>query len=410
MIPEPAPRTDGQEHSVYSPSGSKRWLQCPASIQMCADIPVQESYNFAAEEGTAAHELASHCLENEIDNARDCIGMEFNEFKIDASFAKGVNVYLDYVNGQVTWDSQMLVESQFSLEFIEPGMFGTADCAIFDITDNVLIDLEVADLKYGRGVLVEATDNTQLAIYAIGCIKHILSQGVEVPDDLEVKLTIVQPRAPHPDGPIRHAFMTVAQLKDLTRYIRRRIELSKEEVPPFGPSEDACRWCEARAICQAHARYNIEAMQTDFAEFMAPENGQSLLEARSLTEDQLRLVLERSKMIQHWLKSVAEYATELMAAGTPVPGFKLVYGRSIRRWSNSDEALRILLEEGVPEDQLFTKKFLTAPQADKQLEDWAWEKISHLVEKPLGKVTLAPESSSSPAINPDQEAQKEWAD
>lgn len=394
-------------HSIYSPSGSKRWLSCPASIQMQKGIEPPSGDNFFAEEGTAAHELASEALDNEV-SCESYLGKEFNGFTVDIEMAKQTQKYVTYVEGLVTWQSKLLVETRVSLEFLEPGIFGTADAIVFDHEDQ----LEVIDLKYGRGIVVEATDNTQLMMYALGVVQYLVDEGNMVKEDLEVKLTIVQPRAPHADGPIRSYYVTVAQLCEFGRLAQRAIMQSKEENPPFGPSEDNCRWCLANSICKPHAEYQIKAMQLEFEEFKKPKRafGESLRDANSIDTNTISQILVHSKSIQNWLSSLADYATAQMSQGKRVPGWKLVYGRSIRRWEEPDRVLDILLEDGVEEERLFNRKMLTAPQMEKELRPDEWSQVEHLVVKPQGNITLAPEHDKRPSINPNEEAVKDWVD
>ena len=396
-----------QKHSVYGPSGSKRWMNCPASIQMENEMEKPpEVYNFPAEEGTAAHELGEYCLTNEV-QASDCIGKVFNEFEVDQEMANQTQKYIDYVDGQCTWDSTLGIEMRVHMMHIEETMFGTADAVIFS-PDSI----EVIDLKYGRGIVVEADNNSQLMLYAIGVLAYLYSvKDITYSPDQQVQLTIVQPRAPHKDGPIRTYTVTVSQLKDFQRLVKRAVELSKEEMPPFGPSENGCRWCRAAPVCTEYAKYNLEQLQLDFADFATPkrEFGQKLIDIKSMDDTQVGNILTHTKAITTWLKTLADYAVAELTRGKPVPGFKLVYGRSIRKWSDSDKAYNILVQYGVEENRLHTTKFLTAPQMEKELRPEEWDMISDLVIKPQGKITLAPNSDGRQAVDPNIEAQEEWS-
>lgn len=396
------------KHSKYSPSGAKRWMACPAAIQMCDEMPkAPEVYNFPAEEGTAAHELGEYCLKEEL-RCESLIGKTFNDFEVDQEMANQTQKYVSYVNGECTWDSTLIIEARVSLEHLEQEMFGTADAVIFS-PDT----LEVIDLKYGRGVVVEAWDNPQLMLYACGVLTYMAKErNIHFNYSQQVKLTIVQPRAPHKEGPIRSHIITVAQLKDFQRLVRRAIFLSKEDRPPFGPTEDGCRWCAAAPICTAYAKHNLEQLQLDFEDFATPkrEFGQKLLDVASIDDTQIGNILKHSKGITQWLKTLADYAVSELSQGKVVPGFKLVYGRSIRKWENSDTALNLLLEYGVEHSRMHVEKFLTAPQMEKELRPEEWEIIKDLVIKPQGKITLAPESDGRRSIDPNTDAQKDWAE
>lgn len=382
-------------------------MNCPASIQMGDQIErVEEGSNFFAEEGTAAHELGELCLRNEC-IAEGYIGSVFNGIEVDSEMAHQVQKYVDYVTSCETWESQLLIECRVPITHVEETMFGTADAVIFD-NDGI----EIIDLKYGRGIVVEPYDNPQLMLYACGVLAHLAKYGVRFDPDKEVKLTIVQPRAPHKDGPVRSSYVTVAQLKDFQRIARRATELSKEEMPPFGPSDETCRWCPANAICSEFADYQLQQMRLEFADFQSPrrEFGERLIDVKSMTNDQLANILNHSKGITQWLKTIADYATAQLSQGKEVPHYKLVYGRSIRRLDNPTEVERKLLDYGVDEKRLYISKFRTAPQLEKELRPEEWDLIVDHVVKPRGSITLAPESDGRPAVDPNVEAKKEWED
>jgi hypothetical protein len=395
---------DKKDHSEYSPSGGKRWVNCPASIRMVKEAPKKESSSFYANEGTAAHELAALCLEEETVPSM-YIGKQFNKIIADTHMARETNKYVDYVLGKVTWDSQLFVETRIPMFNLEEDMFGTSDAII--ISKDTF---EIIDLKYGKGVLVEAEDNYQLAIYAIGIVEWLKTEGIHYSDETEITLTIVQPRAPHIEGPIRSWMVTIAGLKELSHKIKKAVHNSKSENPSFGPSDENCRWCEASPFCKPFAEYNVKAAQLEFADFAKPKNefSNSLADRNSLSLDQLAKILKHSKAIEQWLKGVTEFAIEEMRRGKEIPTYKLVYGRSIRAWENQVAAEELILDKGIEIEELYTKKFKSPTQMEKTLEPKIWEEVKELVFKPTGKITLAPETDGRSSVSPDYEAAKEW--
>lgn len=406
-IPRPHVVTD-EEHSEYSPSGSKRWVNCPASIKFLRTLPkIPERPNQYAEEGTAAHLLAAYCLENGIDPFSVVGKKSFNKHLVTKEMAKFVDVYIRYVNGAVTWDSTLWVENKIPLFVIRKDTFGTADAIIVSMTD-----LEVVDLKYGKGVVVEAEDNYQLYVYAIGVLIHLSKYGIKFPDEKEIKLTIVQPRAPHEKGPIRSDFVTVAQLRSFMAKVKEAITLSELDNPPFGPSLEVCRWCEASPVCKAYAEFNLKAAQLEFEDLVKTplEFKQSLPSPNEMSTEQLSKVLMHSKSIQTWLNSCVEYAMNLLRANKPVPQYKLVYGRSIRKWSDPDAVIRTLLEYGTSEDRIYTKKVISPAKAEDELTAEELKKVIGFMVKPQGKVTLAPEFDKRPAIDPTKIAIETWSE
>ena len=406
-IPKPHYDSDA-EHSEYSPSGSKRWVNCPASIMLLRRLPKkeEEGTNFYAEEGTCAHELAAYCLDEELD-AETQVNKLFNNMTVTKEMARETQKYIDYVRGQVTWDSTLWVENRLSLQHIQATMFGTADAII--VSED---SLEVVDLKYGRGVVVEAEGNYQMMTYAIGALAHLAKHGIKFDPSFDVKMTIVQPRAPHADGPIRSSYVTVAQLKDFQKKLIAAVNESISDKPSFGPTEDGCRWCEAGPMCKAYAEYNLKQAQLEFAEFEKPtrEFKQDLIAPDLMSEDQILGILKHGKAIEHWIKSVVEYALQQLEQGKPVKGYKLVYGRSIRAWDNQEEAFKILEEYGADMERFYNKKPLSPAQAEKECTEEEWDIVKDYIFKPQGKMTIAPETDSRPAVSVNGEAASDWAD
>jgi hypothetical protein len=403
-IPKPHYVTDDL-HSELSPSGAKRWITCPASINFLRNIKkVPQKSSIHAEEGTAAHELAAFCLENEV-KPESCIGKVFNKFKVDAEMARQVAKYVDYVEGAVTWDAALWVENRLSLETIEENMFGTAD-AIIVSEDGI----EVVDLKYGKGVVVEVEDNPQLSLYAIGVLVHLAKNGLRFGDDTEVKLTIAQPRAAHADGPIRSTTLTVAQLKDFKEQVKKAIEISKLPTAPFGPGTDQCRWCDGAPTCKAFAEHNLRVAQLEFADMLKTplEVKQKLPNVEELTEEELSKIMTHSKTIENWLNAVGERAIKLAKSGTEIPRWKLVYGRSNRAWSSESKVVAALEEYGTDLNRLYEKKFLSPSKAEKELTNAEWEHVKDFIFKPTGKITLAPETDGRPAVDANKAAADDW--
>ncbi len=419
-IPKPNVESNA-EHSEYSPSGSSRWLHCTASIEYLKTFKrVQGEPNFYAEEGTCAHELSAHCLENDMD-AKELVSSRFNDIFVDTEMTKETQKYIDYIRNQDTWNSTVWVENRISLQHLEPNMFGTADAIIFsfdefEIEDGVHLitkgELEVVDLKYGRGVVVEATDNTQMMIYALGALAHLAKHKIKFHPSFDVKMTIVQPRAPHELGPIRSDYMTIAQLKDFQVEVKASIKESKSKIPVFKATEKGCRWCEAAPFCKAHANHNMEIAKIEFSEFeLSPADFKKTRpEPKELSETDLVNIMAHTKAIEYWLKGITAYCLERLQQGKVVPGYKLVYGRSNRAFKDQKEVEKILSEYGTEEERVYNTKFLTVAQLEKELTDEEWKLIKELIFKPQGKLSLAKESDPRPKADTAKEAINEWAE
>lgn len=394
------------EHSKYSPSGTKRWVSCPASIQMVNKAPEETGSNFYANEGTAAHELAAYCLDEQV-TAASQIGKVFNKFTVDKEMARQTQKYVDYVLDHVPLGGRLWVENRVSMEHLIHEMFGTADAII--VSNNLI---HVADLKFGRGVVVEATDNYQLQTYAIGVLAHLAKHGMRFKPDHEVKLTICQPRAPHPEGPNRSWMTTVGSLREFQEKLKIAIKESKSDNPSFGPTEDGCRWCPASPFCKAHARHNLELAKLEFKEFeKAPrEFEETLCGTDTLTLDEMINIYRHQKAVTTWLNSIGEFLVRRLKSDKDVPHFKLVYGRSIRSWSDADKVHNLLTQVGIESDRLYNSKLRSPAQMEKELTSEEFITVEEFVFKPKGKIVMAAESDARKAINVNAQAADDWAE
>ena len=133
-----------------------------------------------------------------------------------------------------------------------------------------------------------------------------------------------------------------------------------------------------------------------------------MVTAAELSMDEISSILKHAKAIEQWVKNIAEFAVEQMKAEKPIPGYKLVYGRSNRAWDDSDEVFKKLMEYGTDEERIMKSKMLTVAQMEKELTDDEWELVKELVIKPRGNVTLALETDKRMAINNTAEAVDEW--
>ena len=164
-----------QAHSEFGPSGSGRWMNCPASVQMIRQLNLPRTSNKYADYGSCAHELGAMMLIDPTVTAESQLGkMLFGNVKVDQEMVRGVIEYVDYVMGYETTTSKLSVENRVSLEHLAPGQFGTTDAVIVDI--NIV---HVMDLKFGRG-LVEVEHNSQLELYAIGTIIDLAKRGKNI--------------------------------------------------------------------------------------------------------------------------------------------------------------------------------------------------------------------------------------
>lgn len=360
-------------HARLSASGSHRWLYCPGSVKAEESLPNTTSYH--AEEGTAAHELAELALMGS-GNARDWLGKqlpESNAFTVTDEMANAVQVYVDYVRG---FSGEHAYEQRIDFGDWVPEGFGTADAVI--VQDD---KIRVIDLKYGRGLRVDAEENTQAILYALGVYaEHELFIDIK-----NVVITIVQPRLDHID----EWEISISELLKRGEWIRQRAEEANSPDAERVPGEAQCLWCKAKATCPALMKFTNAAIMSDFETL-------DLVNVDRLTDSQLRQALDSKKLIIGWLDAVEMYIKERVENGGSFEGYKMVEGRSSRSWS--DEKLAIEVLESELGEQAWEKKLLSVAKAERSLGKAKLGVISDLVLRSSGKPTLVPESDKRPAL------------
>ena len=370
-------------HAKLSASGSSRWIACPGSVAATEDAIKNHGYRDAsspfAQEGTCAHELAElvlteggSCFDWEGENL-----VENNAFTVPREMCEYVQQYVDYVKA-VGGKQHYEMRVDFS-DWVQDG-FGTSD-AIVLVDDTI----HVIDLKYGRGVVVDAENNTQGLLYALGAYSEF-----ELTREFKnVVIHIVQPRLDH----ISEWSISIADLLKEGERLRQAAELALSDNAPRVAGEEQCRFCPAKAWCSTLAKKSTDAILADFNSF----DDLTTANAENLTQQQMREVLENKALIVGWISAIEEYATGRLEAGESFDGFKLVEGRSLRKWADENEAAETL--EGLLGDDAYTKSLLSPAQAEKALGKAQKDTIAELINKPCGKPTLVPDSDKRPAIN-----------
>lgn len=359
-------------HAKLSPSSSSKWLYCSGSIN--AERGYANKSSFFAEEGTLAHELADQCLKSGKD-AAFFIDKMIDGKIIDKTMADFVQEYIDYVLAHETNDSMLFTEKRVSFNNIVPNGYGTMDAAVLDKTTKTC---HIFDLKYGQGMTVDAFENTQAIIYAIGFYNDFGDQH-----DIEhFRLHIVQPRKFNNT----HYDMTVADLNKKAQWIKARAELTIASDAPRTAGEKQCQWCKAKADCPTLHAYTEQTLTAHFDDLTA-----DTLSTDKLTQEQKRKVLDSKKLIETFLKSVEESVSDTLQSGGSFEGYKLVHGRSVRKWN--EEAADVLEQQ--LGDDAYSKKLIGITQAEKLL---GADVLKPLTFKPEGKPTLAPASDKRQAI------------
>lgn len=377
-------------HSRLAPSASSRWTTCTASPRFLkdnADRLPEDTGSEYANEGTQAHDYAEAILTGRIE--LDSIPLPFQA---------AVGYYVKHCRDLVTPDAEVFVESKVPL-FYQQEDTGTCDFAV--VSDGRIV---IADLKYGAGVLVEAEQNKQLAIYAYSFAVALRKEGLWAPDDnWTVEMQIVQPRH-HADTPVRTWSITLGELHEFCRDIdaaAERIRLEQDLV--FAPSDSACRWCPAKMLCPARRADLLDALP-DFDDL--PEPPRKGAAAPVLEEEAVAKMVqlyENRKKLEKAIEYAEEYLFNLAQQGRPAPGTKLVQGRPGNRQWRDEEAADKLIRQKISADQRYVRKLVSPTVAAELLDlencSTRFRKLfDNLVVRGEGRPTLALESDKRPAI------------
>lgn len=359
-------------HAKLSASGSSRWLNCPGSVK--AEEGYSNESSVFAEEGTLAHELADTCLKKQKD-AEAYVGKKITGKVIELDMARYVQEYLDYVLSHETDNSKLFTEERVDFSNIVPGGFGTMDAAVLDFDSKVC---HIFDLKYGKGVEVDAYENTQAQLYALG-----LYNELGFLDEIEsFRVHIVQPRIYN----FSHWDISVTDLVKFGKWVKQRAELALTSDAPRVPGDKQCQWCKAKGECKALAKFTEQIISAEFDNLDEVE-----LSEHNLSDDKKKTILDNKSLIESFLKAVESSVYEHIDAGGTFKGYKLVEGRSIRKWTDDAEA--VLVEK--LGDEAYKKSLIGITDAQKKIGK---EEVDTLAYKPPGKLTLVPESDKRKAV------------
>lgn len=369
-------------HAEHSASGSHRWIHCPASIREARGLPDSPSSE-AARMGTAAHQLAEDCLVNGYLPIRFS-GTKIDGFTVDTEMMDAVQVYLDDIRTSYKPGDTLLYEQRYQLHDkldIPVPMFFTADNVHYRPR---LRRLTIRDYKHGYNP-VEAVGNPQLRIYALGA--YLSNPGWAV---REVETRIVQPRAPHVEGPVRSEVIDVVSLMDWAADLEDAVRRTLDPNSAHQPGE-WCGYCKAKQKCLALQSFSLAAAQAEFSD--PPDPNQ--LSAGDLAE-----MLHKAAVIKHWIAAVEARAYEVAESGVVIPGYHLAERRKTRRWTDEAAAEKTLLAAELDHDRIAPRKLVTPAQAEKLLGKDRKDLLRDLIIAESSGATLVPDTDPRKALAP----------
>lgn len=365
-------------HALLSASSSSRWLQCPPSAAAAAAYSKQDTpYTL---EGTRAHEIAEAFAAGKV--------IPVSELDwCTPEMIRCAGDYADYIKEQIKSDSAMiLLEQRVDFSPWVPDGFGTADCII--IQDGIM---DVIDYKYGEGVRVSADGNTQEMCYGLGAVNDY---GF-VYDIHTVRLHIFQPRV---DNISVHE-LTAEELLAWGESIKPIAQQAASGKGKYSAGAH-CKFCPHAGKCRELAKACTQVVGV---------NGEKL-KISTLTEWEVADILKLEPMITEWLKKIKAQAVTDMLNGKPIPGYKVVAGRTTRSWADETEVIQILGAAGHPKDTITTEpELLSVAQMEKAISKKEVAKLlSGQILTTPGAPTVAPETDKRPAYDRLAEAKKDF--
>lgn len=370
------------EHAVLSASSANRWLHCPPSVRLSEGY--MDKASVFAMEGTSAHELCEYKLRSalgmEAENPTE--NLDFYNTEMEECAEDYATYILELVEKakETCSDPVVMVEQRVDFSRYVPEGFGTADCII--IADETL---NIVDYKHGKGVEVSAENNPQMKLYALGALELFDC----LYDISKVQMTIFQPR-------LSNVSVFVMDKADLLNWANDELT-AKAELAFEGKGElccgEWCKFCKAKANCKERARVNMEMAQYEFRK------------SSLLTDEEVVDILSKVDELTSWASDVKNFALEQAVRGKQWPGWKVVEGRSNRKYTDEGAVAQVVKNAGY---NPYDEKIMGITNMTKMLGKEKFnELLGDFVERPQGKPTLVTEDDKRPEMNTAKEDFKE---
>lgn len=371
-------------HALLSPSSAHRWLNCPLAPRLEATLPNKTSSY--AEEGTLAHSVCELTAKKYFTPMKTA---EFNrsmkKLKSDPlwndEMLQTAETYVGHLKEKAMGFKNaphVAFEVKVELNDYAPEAFGRCDCIMFG-NDTLII----TDYKHGKGVPVAAKENPQMMLYALGALK--LYQPIFGNAVKKINICIDQPRL----ASYESWELTKDELLEWGESIKPKAQKAFMGIGEYNPGT-WCRFCRANGICEAQANNQISAFD-DFKDVAS---------TGLLSLEQIGEALKKGELLVAWYESLQKVALEKLLEGCVIPGYKAVEGRSIRAWTNQDEALDTLQKSGIDHAVIYESVPKSLAQLEKIIGISKFEElVGRYIFKPQGKPTLASETDKRPAFN-----------
>ena len=363
-----------RDHAVLSPSGSHRWLHCTPSARL--ELVFDDTGSEAAKEGTAAHALCEHKLKKALRMRSKRPVSEYDSDEMEECAEAYVDFVMEQLEAarQTCEDPIVLIEQHLDFSCYVPEGFGTGDCII--VSDD---RLQIVDFKYGMGVVVEAENNPQMKLYALGAL-NLYDALYDIRD---VSMTIFQPRR-------ENVSTWTIPVEDLRAWaedeLKPKAKMAFDGEGEYIPGE-WCTFCRAAVRCRARAEEKMKLAQMEFK--MPP----------LLTDSEIEEILSVLPDLTKWANEITAYATDAAVShGKEWAGFKIVEGRSVRKYRDEKEVAEAARKAGYTD--IYRRTLIPLTEMQKLMGKEKFQEIlGALITKPPGKPVLVPANDKRPPMN-----------
>lgn len=385
-------------HAILSSSSAHRWLECTPSALLCD--AVEDTPSEFALEGTKAHEIAEYKLNNALEaldyGKKELADVDTLEQECaqdtEKEMLENIDVYMNailekYLEIKKKNGIAPLHFIETRLDFSEwiPDGFGTADAMLYDEKDKKLY---LFDLKYGKGVKVDATNNPQLMIYALGALERLKLIG----EIEKIELFIIQPRLDN----ISSFFLTTDELLEFGEKVKEKALLAIKGEGEFKPSEKACKFCKVKAKCKARADKLMELY------FEEPVQNDKIF----ISDEDIATYYERGKELSSWYEDLVAEMFGRMMKGTKIKGYKLAKGRKTRNFIDAEKAIGKLCTFGFDKSLFYETKALALTKIEKLVGAKTFKEISDEITIKEGNPVIVEENSIKEEYLPLEDAFK----